>query len=456
MVCLLIGAGLNGLLIDGDLKTDLLVNENLGVVLTGVGILILGVLNFEVPDGFIFSLKASRFTTNRKVLADVDQGKRFRCVEYSVVLAEVFQAMGYPARIVALKKDGMSYGVGKGHVITEAWNDELGKWIAFDGQNNATLVFNECRLANCPPVAPGQAFPAQAALSDQKAGSVLVFPFYSSDPTALHRENTRISLTNTHPLRRAAVHLFFVEEDSSNVADAYVCLTANQTASFMISDLDPGVAGYLIAVATDDQLGCPVNFNYLLGDEFVKLSSGHVANLPAEAFAALIGAPATCDSQTNTVELKFDGLQYNAAPRTLALDSLPSPVDGNATLLILDRFGGNLASGLNTLGAIAGLLYDDQEASFSFEFSTTRRQFRSLINGNFPRTAPRVPNLIPTGRSGWLKVSRGTDGAILGAVINFNPNTASASSAFTQGHNLHKLTLTNEATLIVPVFPPGC
>lgn len=77
------------------------------------------------------------------ILADVDQGKRFRCVEYSVVLAEVFQAMGYPARIVALKKDGMSYGVGKGHVITEAWNDELGKWIAFDGQNNATW-----RIAN--------------------------------------------------------------------------------------------------------------------------------------------------------------------------------------------------------------------------------------------------------------------------------------------------------------------
>jgi len=77
------------------------------------------------------------------ILADVDQGKRYRCVEYSVVLAEVFQAMGYPARIVALKKDGMSYGVGKGHVITEAWNDDLGKWIAYDGQNNATW-----RIAN--------------------------------------------------------------------------------------------------------------------------------------------------------------------------------------------------------------------------------------------------------------------------------------------------------------------
>ncbi len=77
------------------------------------------------------------------ILNEVEQGKRFRCVEYSVVLAEVLQAMGYPARVVSLRKDGMSYGVGKGHVITEAWNDEIGKWIAFDGQNNATW-----RIAN--------------------------------------------------------------------------------------------------------------------------------------------------------------------------------------------------------------------------------------------------------------------------------------------------------------------
>jgi hypothetical protein len=325
-----------------------------------------------------------------------------------------------------------------------------------DGQNNAILALNECRLANCPAAGPGQSLPAQTELSAQKPGSVLVFPFYSSDPTALHHENTRISLTNTHPLRRVAVHLFFVEEDSASVADAYVCLTANQTSSFMISDLDPGIAGYLIAVATDERLGCPINFNYLLGDEFVKLGSGHAANLPAETFAALIGAPALCNDQTGNVELKFDGVQYNAAPRTLALDNLPSPMDGNATLLIVDRFGGNLATGLNTLGSITGLLYNDQEAGFSFEFSTTRRQFRALINSNFPRTAPRIPTLIPTGRSGWLKLSRGSDGAILGAAINFNPNTASSSSAFTQGHNLHKLTLTTEASLIMPVFPPNC
>ena len=72
------------------------------------------------------------------ILAEVTNGRRFRCVEYSITLSEVLQAMGFPARTVGLSRDGVSHGVGKGHVVTEAWNDELGKWIVLDGQNNGT------------------------------------------------------------------------------------------------------------------------------------------------------------------------------------------------------------------------------------------------------------------------------------------------------------------------------
>ncbi len=323
-----------------------------------------------------------------------------------------------------------------------------------DGINNTMLAVSQCQQANCPPLAPGQLFPAQAEASAQRPASVLVFPVYSSDPAALQREDTRISLTNLHPLRRATLHLFFIADDTTGVADGYLCLTPNQTTSFLMSDLDPGVAGYLIAVASDEQLGCPVNFNYLVGDEYVKLATGHAANLPALGFAALGVVP--CDEQAATAEIKFDGVQYNAAPRTLALNNLSSPADGNATLLVLDRLSGNLATGLNTLGSLTGVLYSDTEAPYSFEFSTTRRQFRAIINNTFPRTAPRVPSVIPAGRSGWLKLARGTDGAFIGAAINFNPNSATHSSAFNQGHNLHHLTLTTEASLIVPVFPPTC
>jgi hypothetical protein len=72
------------------------------------------------------------------ILKEAEAGKHFRCVEYSITLAQVLQAMGFPARKIGLRRDGASYGIGKGHVVTEVWNNELGKWILLDGQNNAT------------------------------------------------------------------------------------------------------------------------------------------------------------------------------------------------------------------------------------------------------------------------------------------------------------------------------
>ncbi len=82
----------------------------------------------------------------RTILAEAAQGKRFRCVEYSITLAETLQAVGFPARVVGLSRDGVSHGVGKGHVITEVWNNELGRWIVIDGQNNGTWRRNEAIL----------------------------------------------------------------------------------------------------------------------------------------------------------------------------------------------------------------------------------------------------------------------------------------------------------------------
>ena len=44
----------------------------------------------------------------------------------------------------------------------------------------------------------------------------------------------------------------------------------------------------------------------------------------------------------------------------------------------------------------------------------------------------------------------------LWAIINLNENSNAQSGAFSQSHNLNQLTLTQAATLIVPVFPPRC
>jgi hypothetical protein len=308
---------------------------------------------------------------------------------------------------------------------------------------------------------PGLLYPPTSEVSDQKAGSVLFYNFYTSGATGGATQNTRINITNTSTTSAAFVHLFFVDGTTCSIADSFICLTANQTASFLASDVDPGVSGYIVAVASSGVTGCPVAFNFLIGDEYVKAATGHAANLGAEAFAALYnGTLPGCDANSVTAILAFNGVVgagYNMAPRVLALDNFASHADGNDTLLIINRFGGNLASGASTVGSLFGLVYDDAENSGSFTISSGACQLRGSLSNSFPRSTPRIESLIPAGRSGWLKIYNiSADNAYLGAAINLNPNAGSAASAFNGGHNLHKLTLSAAASYTIPVFPPSC
>lgn len=328
---------------------------------------------------------------------------------------------------------------------------------------NNTLVFNggqplvvsACNTVNCPAAGPGSLATTTSPLNAQRPGSLLIYNVFTSSAAASNQQNTRLSLTNTHPLTKSYVHLFFVDGASCSVADGFVCLTPNQTTSFLASDLDPGMSGYVIAVAVD-ALGCPISFNHLIGDEFVKFTGGHAANLGAEAVTAMAGGLPFCDGNTPTAELRFDGLSYSVLPTVLAADNLGARGDGNDTLLILNRLGGNLATGAATLGSVFGVLYDDAEAPVSFSFASSACQLRNVLSGNSIRTVPRYEQFIPAGRTGWLKLAATNLGALTGAVLNFNANEAAQGGAFNQGHNLHKLTTTNAAAVTIPVFPPGC
>lgn len=301
---------------------------------------------------------------------------------------------------------------------------------------------------------PGLAFPETAEASDQKAGSLLYYNAYTSDAANAGAADTRINITNTNTFSQVAVHLFFVNGADCSVADSYICLTPNQTASFQTSDLDPGVSGYIVAIATFSD-GEPRRFNFLIGDEYVKYTSGHAANLGAVAFSKLTDANVFSTDGT-LAAVFFDGLllagSYNRAPRVVAVDSIPARADGNDTFLILNRVGGNLGVGAATLGSLFGLLYDDAEINYSFNFSGGC-QFRSSLTNNFPRTAPRIETVIPSGRTGWLKIYSLNDVGILGAVIN---RASNSGSGFSGGHNLHTLTLTGAANLTIPVFPSNC
>ncbi len=324
--------------------------------------------------------------------------------------------------------------------------------VTFNGGPAVTV--SACATINCPPVGPGSIFPASSEASDQNAGSVLIYNIYTSGATSANTQNTRINITNTHLSLPAYVHLFFVAEGCA-IADSYICLTGNQTASFLASDLDPGTTGYLVAIAVN-QIGCPTSFNYLIGDEYVKFTTGHAANLGAIAFSQLAGGLPLCDGNSNTAAINFDGISYNRTPATLALDNIGSRADGNDTLLIVNRIGGNLGIGASSLGTLFGIFYDDAENALSFSV-TGGCQLRNSLTNNFPRITPRFETFVPAGRTGWLKVFNQTGAVgITGAAINVNPNAASSAGAFNQGHNLHHLTLNNQMSYIIPVFPPSC
>jgi hypothetical protein len=311
-----------------------------------------------------------------------------------------------------------------------------------------------CVVANCQAVGPGALPQAISPMSDQKAGSVLIYNIYTSSTNSI-QQNTRLSLTNTNPNLPVNIHLFFVDGSSCSVADSILCLTASQTTTFLASDLDPGSTGYIVAVAVDAS-GCPTNFNYLIGDEYVKFATGHAANLGAEAIAAIAGGRPFCDTNSVTATLAFDGFSYNVVPHVLAADNLGSRADGNDSMLILNRIGGNLATGTSTLGTIFGIFYNDSETGVSFSLTSGACQFRSSISGNTPRITPRFEQFVPAGRSGWFKVWVPGFVGMTGAILNTNPNAGTSAGAFNQGHNLHILTTTDTASYTIPVFPPGC
>lgn len=324
---------------------------------------------------------------------------------------------------------------------------------------------------------PGLDLPNDPALravsetSDQKKGSILIYNFYSSSAQGGVANNTRINLTNTNMSRGIFVHLFFVDGSTCAVADSSICLTPNQTASFLASDIDPGTVGYMMGVATDDT-GTPIGFDYLIGDEYIKLDTGHAANLGAEAIsvsAAQQTVSPVSGSNGSLVRLDFDGISYNRLPRTLAIDNIPARGDGNDTMLVVNRIGGNYTIGVNRLGTLFGMMFDDAESPFSWSISSSTCQLRGSLSNTFPRTAPRFETIIPPGRSGWTKMWGATTSdnsiygggaaelpSIFGAVLNRNGNSATASNAFNGGHNLHKVTLNPYTSIAVPVFPPNC
>jgi hypothetical protein len=72
------------------------------------------------------------------ILDRVAAGGRFGAVEYAIVLSQALNALEIPARRMVLFADGYHARPDASHQATEAWIDDLGKWVLLDGRNGAT------------------------------------------------------------------------------------------------------------------------------------------------------------------------------------------------------------------------------------------------------------------------------------------------------------------------------
>jgi hypothetical protein len=301
---------------------------------------------------------------------------------------------------------------------------------------------------------PGTPYSPFSDVSDQKAGSILVYNVYSSNAANAAANDTRINITNTSSTSGVIVHLFFVAEGCA-VADFKLPMSENFTYTFRTSEFDPGINGYIVAVASDSD-GLPHSHNWLIGDEYVKLATpaGASANLGAEAIAAHFADNTSIGNKdATTATLRF-GIDYNRLPAVVAVSNIPSRANQNQTTLILNRISGSLAETMDSVPRLFTLVYDDQEVAYSASIPGGSCQRSIILSDDVPRTAPRFTSIIPAGRSGWMRIYS-QDGSIplLGAVINYNPTVGSAD-AFSGGHNLHKLRFTSTViNVTIPVFP---
>ncbi|MBS1812572.1 MAG: 6-bladed beta-propeller [Acidobacteria bacterium] len=282
-------------------------------------------------------------------------------------------------------------------------------------------------------------------LSDQKAGSVLVFPYYTS--TIGGASDTRMSISNIGTgTGTTNVHLFLIDGTTCQQADLYLCLTPNASFSFKASDYDPGNTGFIIAVAVDNQ-GLPVNNNVLVGNAFVNTPT-FADNYGAESFRANAFSAGLYTVSGNAATLYFDHVGYDAVPKQFAVE-IQSPLDAAGQQVVTAGLSGNLVtsqlSGATQVGI--GQAYNEKEVFASFSsWLTGACQARATIS----TTSPRVPNglgiLIKAGQSGYLKFNVG---AAVGLLMT--PRTATWKGIRT----LHK-TQTTTTTLTIPIFVPIC
>jgi hypothetical protein len=274
--------------------------------------------------------------------------------------------------------------------------------------------------------------------NDAQLGSILFFHRYTSDPNNPQLSDTQINITNTNSSENASVHLFFVDGTSGQVADFGFSLIPNQTLSFLTSQFDPGVTGYIVAVATDGSF--PVQNNSLIGTALIRESNGHQIVLPAFPVAKISPGRVSRDNG-DSVTLRFNGIEYERLPGSVAVTSFNSET-ADASSLIVYSPASDLASGSTDTINIYSLIFDDAQRSIPGNFSV--QGYRAGPLSAFFNRQRGITRHSPLPKIGWIRLSAGSL-PILGSLIN-------REAGVTSGYNLPSLTLLPSFEIRIPIF----
>ncbi len=285
-------------------------------------------------------------------------------------------------------------------------------------------------------------------------GSVLAFPYFTSN--LANDWDTRITIANTDYYRREGAaapvlatvyaHIFIIDGQTCSQADQYVCLTPHATISFLASEIDPEVTGYLLVVAVDGNTGNPINQNSLIGDAFVS-EGRYVGNYGASAFRAYGNPGINMDGSLNFGDL-VNG--YDFVPTRYAF-SIQSPVDTPGQRIVTASLSGDLSNGI-LAGAgqsTVGFVYNGNEKPFgSFAgFHQGGCQAITVIGLTSPRVPTGMAKVVPAGQVGTMTLTtRPTVGLFM---------TPTGNNKWSGIRGLHK-TRYSTANLLIPIFSPVC
>jgi hypothetical protein len=282
---------------------------------------------------------------------------------------------------------------------------------------------------------------------DNRPGSVLVFPYYTSNGDA--SADTQITIANPSSIP-VDVHLYFIDRTFCQQGDIPIALTPNATVTIKMSEYDPLNSGYLIAVAQDYNGNVTANAA-ITGNAFIKAPAGYISvgageirgDYGATGFRA-ISPTAPVDG---ILELSFDGIKLEKMPRMFGAE-LQNPTLAPGQTIIIAGMQGDVSTG-DISGAAAngvGQLFNSYEEV---------RSFSGFVKGTchsistFTNSAPRVT--VPGGINTFI--SAGTVGIMKfptagGVGILITPRNNAGWSGI---RTLSYLTTTN-AKLFVPAF----